>query len=47
MLWTGIVVVHTRAFASTWLTHETNANAMLLYDRIATKSGFVQYRHLL
>ena len=26
-----------------WLTHETNAQAMLLYDRIATKSGFVQY----
>jgi GNAT superfamily N-acetyltransferase len=30
-----------------WLTHETNTNAMQLYDRIATKSGFVQYRHLL
>ncbi|MBL8286874.1 MAG: GNAT family N-acetyltransferase [Rubrivivax sp.] len=27
-----------------WLTHETNAQAMLLYDRIAEKSGFVQYR---
>lgn len=27
-----------------WLTHETNANAMVLYDRIATKSGFVNYR---
>lgn len=27
-----------------WLTHETNAPAMLLYDRIAQKSGFVQYR---
>ena len=26
-----------------WLTHETNANAMLLYDRIARRSGFVQY----
>jgi hypothetical protein len=25
-----------------WLTHETNAQAMLLYDRIADKSGFVQ-----
>ena len=30
-----------------WLTHETNLDAMKLYDRIAGKSGFVQYRHLL
>jgi GNAT superfamily N-acetyltransferase len=27
-----------------WLTHESNAHAMLLYDRIAERSGFVQYR---
>jgi GNAT superfamily N-acetyltransferase len=27
-----------------WLTHETNAVAMRLYDRIAERSGFVQYR---
>ncbi len=27
-----------------WLTHESNADAMLLYDRIADKSGFIQYR---
>jgi len=27
-----------------WLTHETNTDAMLLYDRIAERSGFVQYR---
>ncbi|MFC5473096.1 GNAT family N-acetyltransferase [Paraherbaspirillum soli] len=27
-----------------WLTHETNATAMQLYDRIAQRSGFVQYR---
>jgi GNAT superfamily N-acetyltransferase len=27
-----------------WLTHETNADAMKLYDRIAGKPGFVQYR---
>jgi GNAT superfamily N-acetyltransferase len=27
-----------------WLTHETNIGAMLLYDRIAERSGFVQYR---
>jgi len=30
-----------------WLTHETNLEAMRLYDRIAERSGFVQYRHLL
>jgi GNAT superfamily N-acetyltransferase len=30
-----------------WLTHETNATAMLLYDRIAQRSGFVQYRQIL
>lgn len=30
-----------------WLTHESNQQAMLLYDRIADKSGFVQYRKLL
>ena len=27
-----------------WLTHESNTGAMLLYDRIAERSGFVQYR---
>ena len=26
-----------------WLTHETNQQAMILYDKVATKSGFVQY----
>ena len=30
-----------------WLTHETNAEAMKLYDRIAERSGFVQYRRML
>ncbi len=30
-----------------WLTHETNTDAMKLYDRVADRSGFVQYRHLL
>lgn len=30
-----------------WLTHETNAQAMQLYDQVATRSGFVQYRTLL
>jgi GNAT superfamily N-acetyltransferase len=27
-----------------WTTHETNATAMALYDKVATKSGFLQYR---
>jgi GNAT superfamily N-acetyltransferase len=30
-----------------WLTHETNTAAMKLYDRVAERSGFVQYRKLL
>ncbi|WOC15162.1 GNAT family N-acetyltransferase [Pseudochrobactrum sp. MP213Fo] len=30
-----------------WLTHETNTDAMVLYDRVADKSGFIQYRKLL
>jgi len=30
-----------------WLTHETNLDAMQLYDRIADRSGFVQYRKIL
>ncbi|UTW50535.1 GNAT family N-acetyltransferase [bacterium SCSIO 12827] len=28
-----------------WQTHETNTTAMTLYDKVATKSGFVVYRH--
>jgi ribosomal protein S18 acetylase RimI-like enzyme len=36
----GCVKVH-------WLTHETNVDAMKLYDRIAEKPGFVQYRKAL
>jgi GNAT superfamily N-acetyltransferase len=27
-----------------WLTHDTNATAMRLYDRLAQKPGFVMYR---
>ena len=27
-----------------WLTHQTNATAQALYDRIAEKSGFIVYR---
>lgn len=30
-----------------WLTHETNTDAMQLYDKVATRSGFVQYRVVL
>ena len=30
-----------------WLTHETNSGAMQLYDKVADRSGFVQYRKLL
>ena len=27
-----------------WQTHETNANAMKLYDQVAEKSGFIVYQ---
>lgn len=27
-----------------WLTHESNATARKLYDRVATNAGFIQYR---
>ncbi|MFN0185273.1 MAG: N-acetyltransferase family protein [Aquabacterium sp.] len=27
-----------------WLTHESNTQAMVLYDQVADKPGFVQYR---
>jgi GNAT superfamily N-acetyltransferase len=27
-----------------WLTHESNARAMALYDQLAERPGFVQYR---
>jgi ribosomal protein S18 acetylase RimI-like enzyme len=30
-----------------WLTHESNAEAMKLYDKVAERTGFVQYRKLL
>jgi GNAT superfamily N-acetyltransferase len=30
-----------------WLTHETNTQAMILYDQVAERSGFVQYRRSL
>jgi GNAT superfamily N-acetyltransferase len=28
-----------------WQTHETNATARALYDKLATRSGFIVYRH--
>ena len=36
-----------RASRLYWLTHETNTDAMKLYDKVATRSGFVQYRVVL
>ena len=30
-----------------WLTHESNAEAMRLYDQVAQRSGFLQYRRKL
>jgi GNAT superfamily N-acetyltransferase len=30
-----------------WLTHETNATARKLYDRVAERPGFIVYRKLL
>jgi len=29
-----------------WLTHESNATARTLYDKLATWPGFIVYRHL-
>src|SRR5262249_19592595 len=30
-----------------WLTHERNAEARMLYDKVAENLGFIQYRKLL
>ena len=38
---------HDQASRVWWLTHESNLQAMQLYDQVADKSGFVQYRKLL
>jgi GNAT superfamily N-acetyltransferase len=27
-----------------WMTHETNTQAQVLYDKVADRSGFIQYR---
>jgi GNAT superfamily N-acetyltransferase len=29
-----------------WLTHETNAQARILYDQVADQPGFIQYRKI-
>ena len=29
-----------------WLTHETNTAAQVLYDKVASRSGFIQYRRV-
>ncbi len=44
-----IEAVHERAKAEGasrlyWNTHETNTTAQALYDKVAAKSGFIQYR---
>jgi GNAT superfamily N-acetyltransferase len=46
-----IEAVETRARAQGasrvyWLTHETNTSAQVLYDKLAERSGFIQYRKL-
>ena len=30
-----------------WLTHETNATAIRLYEEIAERSGFIQFRKIM
>ena len=30
-----------------WLTHETNTEARALYEQVAARSGFIQYRKML
>ena len=30
-----------------WLTHETNTTAQKLYEKVAARSGFIQYRKIL
>jgi GNAT superfamily N-acetyltransferase len=30
-----------------WQTHESNTRAMMLYDKVAARSGFVVYTHIL
>jgi hypothetical protein len=49
-LWNGYNRFYGRAARAKrvyWLTHETNATAMRLYDGVAERSGFVVYRKAL
>lgn len=41
------VAAQTGASRVWWLTHESNEDAMKLYDKIADKSGFTQYRKIM
>ncbi len=50
----GALIAHVYAHAKNagsqrvyWQTHETNVQAMRLYDQVAEKSGFVVYRKML
>ncbi len=38
---------HDAAARVWWLTHESNRDAMHLYDKVADRSGFIQYRKIL
>ena len=41
------VYTHAKAAGASrvyWLTHETNTEARALYDKVAQRSGFIQYR---
>jgi GNAT superfamily N-acetyltransferase len=43
------VYAHAQAYGANrvhWLTQEGNTQARQLYERIASRSGFIQYRHL-
>jgi GNAT superfamily N-acetyltransferase len=47
-----ILAVYQRAMSAGsrrvyWQTHESNTRAMTLYDKVATRSGFVVYSHML
>ena len=47
-----IAAVYERAVAANagrlyWQTHESNATAMALYDKVAERSGFVVYRKMI
>jgi ribosomal protein S18 acetylase RimI-like enzyme len=50
----GALIDHVSAHATArgssrvyWLTHESNAAARALYDKVSQRSGFIQYRRTL